>query len=193
VSSVVEENPGQRARAALDRHAWGEAYEVMADADHAGDLAPEDLEVLAQSAWWVGQQDVARDAWERAYTLYAKAGDKLAAANAAAQLAFNLLGAGVPSVLNGWVNRAERLLQGAPEQPVHGLLAVVRGMTAFTGGDLDIAAAAGRPGPGVGRRLRYPGSPGDGAALGGSGAGGPGPGRGRHGAAGRGDRGRRLG
>jgi class 3 adenylate cyclase/ATP/maltotriose-dependent transcriptional regulator MalT len=144
VSSAVEETPGQRAREALDRHAWGEAYEVMADADHAGDLAPDDLEVLAQSAWWVGQQDTARDAWERAYTLHAKAGDKLAAANAAAQLAFNLLGAGYPSVLNGWVNRAERLLQGAPEQPVHGLLAVVRGMTAFTGGDLDIAAAAGR-------------------------------------------------
>jgi tetratricopeptide (TPR) repeat protein len=144
VSSVVEETPGQRARAALDRHAWGEAYEVMADADHAGDLAPDDLEVLAQSAWWVGQQDTARDAWERAYTLHAKAGDTLAAANAAAQLAFNLLGAGFPSVLNGWVNRAERLLQGAPEQPVHGLLAVVRGMTAFTGGNLDMAAAAGR-------------------------------------------------
>ena len=32
----------------------------------------------------------------------------------------------------------------APERPVHGLLAVVRGMTAFTGGDLDIAAVAGR-------------------------------------------------
>jgi class 3 adenylate cyclase/ATP/maltotriose-dependent transcriptional regulator MalT len=140
----VEETPGQRARAALDRHAWGEAYEVMAQADHAGGLAPEDLEVLAQSAWWVGQQDVARDAWERAYTLHAKTGDKLAAASAAAQLAFNLLGAGLPSVLNGWVNRAERLLQGAPEQPVHALLAVVRGMMAFTAGDLDIAAAAGR-------------------------------------------------
>jgi class 3 adenylate cyclase len=116
----------------------------MAEADQAGGLAPEDLEVLAQSAWWVGRQDTAREAWERAYTLHAKAGDKLAAANAAAQLAFNLLGAGLPSMLNGWVHRAERLLQGASEQPVHGLLAVVRGMTAFTSGDLDSAAAAGR-------------------------------------------------
>jgi class 3 adenylate cyclase len=116
----------------------------MAEADHVRGLAPDDLEVLAQAAWWVGQPDIAREAWERAYTLHAKAGDKLAAANAAAQLAFNLLGAGLPSVLNGWVNRAERLLQGATEQPVHGLLAVVRGMTAFTGGDLDTAAVAGR-------------------------------------------------
>jgi class 3 adenylate cyclase len=144
MSPVVDETPAQRAREALDRHAWREAYEVMAEADHAGALAPDDLAVLAQSAWWVGQQDIAREAWERAYTLHAKAGDKLAAANAAAQRAFNLLGAGLPSVLNGWVHRAERLLQGAPEQPVHALVAVVRGMTAFTGGDLDTAAAAGR-------------------------------------------------
>lgn len=144
MGSAVEEAPGQWARAALDRHAWGEAFELMVEADRAGDLAPEDLEVLAQSAWWVGRPETAREAWERAYTLHAKAGDRLAAANAAAQLAFNLLGSGLPSVLNGWVNRAERLLQGAPERPVHGLLAVVRGMTAFTGGDLDTAAVAGR-------------------------------------------------
>jgi len=51
----------------------------------------------------------------------------VAAANAAAQLAFSLLGAGFPSVLNGWVNRAERLLQGEPEHPVHAFIAVVRG------------------------------------------------------------------
>jgi hypothetical protein len=144
VSSVVDETPGQRAREALHRHAWGEAYELMAEADRAGDLSPNDLEVLAQAAWWVGQQDTASEAWERAYTLRARSGDKVAAASAAAQLAFNLLGAGLPSVLNGWVHRAERLLQGASEQPVHGFIAIVRGMTAFTGGDLDTAAAAGR-------------------------------------------------
>lgn len=137
MSSVIDEAPGQRAREALARHEWAEA-------DRAGALGPEDLELLAQSAWWVGQQDAASDAWERAYTLYARSGDKVAAANAAAQLAFNLLGAGFPSVLNGWVNRAERLLQGVSEHPVHAFIAVVRGMTAFTGGDLDSAAAAGR-------------------------------------------------
>jgi class 3 adenylate cyclase len=143
LSSVVDEAPGQRARAALSRHAWREAYEVMTEADRAADLAPDDLEVLAQAAWWVGQQDTASEAWERAYTVHARSGDKVAAANAAAQLAFSLLGAGFPSVLNGWVNRAERLLQGESEHPVHAFIAVVRGMTAFTAGDLDTAAAAG--------------------------------------------------
>ena len=128
----------------------------MTEADHAGDLAPDDLEVLAQAAWWVGQPDTASDAWERAYTLHARSGDKVAAANAAAQLAFNLLGAGLPSVLNGWVQRAERLLQGASEQPVHGFIAVVRGMTAFTGGDLDTAAAAGRRALDIGTSFGIP-------------------------------------
>ena len=122
----------------------GVRLEVMIEADRPGALGPDDLEVLALSAWWVGRQDIAREAWERAYTLLAKAGDKLAAANAAAQSAFNLLGAGLPSVLNGWVHRAERLLEGAPEQPVHALLSLARGMMAFTRGDLDTAAAAGR-------------------------------------------------
>jgi len=156
VSSVVDEAPGQRAREALSRHAWGEAYDVMIEADRAADLAPDDLEVLAQAAWWVGQQDTASEAWERAYTLHARSGDKVAAANAAAQLAFNLLGAGFPSVLNGWVNRAERLLQGESEHPVHAFIAVVRGMTAITAGDLDTAAAAGRRALDVGTTFRIP-------------------------------------
>jgi class 3 adenylate cyclase/ATP/maltotriose-dependent transcriptional regulator MalT len=156
VSSVVDEAPGQRAREALSRHAWREAYDVMTEADRAGDLAPDDLEVLAQAAWWVGQQDTASEAWERPYTLHARSGDKVAAANAAAQLAFSLLGAGFPSVLNGWVNRAERLLQGASEHPVHAFIAVVRGMTEFTAGDLDTAAAAGRRALDIGTTFGIP-------------------------------------
>jgi class 3 adenylate cyclase len=143
-SAVVGDTPLERARAALARHAWQEAFDAMTEASQAGDLGPDELEVLAQAAWWVGRQDTARDAWEAAYTLHARAGDKLAAANAAAQLAFNLLGSGYPSVLNGWTNRAERLLEGEPDHPVHAMIAAVRGMTAFVGGDLDTAAACGR-------------------------------------------------
>jgi len=36
VSSVVDDTPGHRAREPLDRHAWGEAYEVMTEADRTG-------------------------------------------------------------------------------------------------------------------------------------------------------------
>jgi hypothetical protein len=46
----------------------------MAEADNAGELTPDELEVLAQATWWVGRPDTAREAWERAYTLHAKAG-----------------------------------------------------------------------------------------------------------------------
>jgi class 3 adenylate cyclase/ATP/maltotriose-dependent transcriptional regulator MalT len=156
VSAVVDDTPVQRARAALSRHAWREAFDLMTEIDQAGDLGPDELEVLAQSAWWVGQQDTARESWERAYTLHARAGDKVAAANAAAQLAFNLLGSGYPSVLNGWASRAERLLAGEPDHPVHALVAAVRGMTAFVAGDLDTAAASGRRALDIGTALDIP-------------------------------------
>jgi hypothetical protein len=73
----------------------------MTEADRAGDLAPDDLEVLAQAAWWVGQPDTASEAWERAYTLHARSEDKVAAANAAAQLAFHLLGLASPRCSTG--------------------------------------------------------------------------------------------
>jgi hypothetical protein len=58
------------------------------------------LEVLAQAAWWVGQQDTASEAWERAYTLHARSGDKVAAANAAAQLASSATLRGRPNDLD---------------------------------------------------------------------------------------------
>ena len=43
----------------------------MVEADRTGELTSDELEVLAQAAWWVGQQDTARESWERAYTLHA--------------------------------------------------------------------------------------------------------------------------
>jgi class 3 adenylate cyclase len=156
VSAVLDETPAQRAREALSRHAWNEAYELMAEADRAGDLGAEDLEVLAEAAWWVGQHEASREAWERASTLHARCGDKVAAAHAAVRLAFGLLPTGARSVLNGWLNRAERLLQGQPETPVHALLAVVRGVAALTTGGLDTAAELGRRALDLGTRFDIP-------------------------------------
>jgi class 3 adenylate cyclase len=144
MSSVIDEAPSQRGRDALERHAWREAYEIMAEADGAGDLGADDLEILAQAAWWVGEPAVAREAWERVSNMHARAGDKVAAANAAAQLAFYLLGTGQMSAMSGWLRRAERLLAGEPENPVHAMIALVRGLTAFTSGDLDTAAELAR-------------------------------------------------
>jgi hypothetical protein len=41
-------------REALQRHAWREAFEQLRGSDAAEPLPPEDLELLAEAAQWVG-------------------------------------------------------------------------------------------------------------------------------------------
>jgi class 3 adenylate cyclase len=156
VSTVLDEAPAHRAREALARHQWREAYDLMVEADGRVDLTPEDLEVLAESAWWVGEPEMSREAWERASTLYAKAGRKLEAANASGHLAFALLGTASRSILAGWLNKGDRLLQDVPESPVHGLLAAVRGMDSLTIGALDAAVELGKRALDIGTRHNVP-------------------------------------
>src|SRR5205823_13898754 len=92
----------------------------------AGQLTPPDLETLAQAAWWTGQLPVAIDARERAYAAATKSGDVQTAVVAAINLGTdNMLRHAYP-VADAWLNRAERLLEGLPENPGHGWLAVGR-------------------------------------------------------------------
>jgi len=44
-------------REAVRRYAWREAFELLSAADQAGGLGADDLEGLAQSAWWNGRSD----------------------------------------------------------------------------------------------------------------------------------------
>ena len=67
-------------RDAVARRAWPEAYEALSGATASGELQPDDLELLAKSAWWVGRQNEAIEARERAYATYVDRGDVPAAA-----------------------------------------------------------------------------------------------------------------
>jgi hypothetical protein len=60
-------------RDALRRHAWHEAFEQLSAADAAEPLPPEDLELLAQAAWWVGRLDGCIAVHERAHAVYPSA------------------------------------------------------------------------------------------------------------------------
>lgn len=77
MSKVLEESPSQRAREALSRHAWQEAYDLIAVAERTGELSADDLEILAQAAWWTGRPETSHESWERAYAAHVKAGDKV--------------------------------------------------------------------------------------------------------------------
>jgi class 3 adenylate cyclase len=124
----------------MERHAWREAYEILAEADRTGLLSADGLRMLAEAAWWSGEPDVVLDTLERTYGAYLKEGDRSAAAMAAFELARqNAMRMARPEA-GGWFAQAERLAAEVPESPVHGYLAWMRGFMAAMQGDLDVAA-----------------------------------------------------
>ncbi len=70
-----------------------------------------------------------------------RAGDHLAAAGAAVRVALHLLfdTALLVAPVRGWIRRAERLLEGHDEAPVHAWLAVVRNYERLLSGDFQSA------------------------------------------------------
>lgn len=126
-------------REAVRRHAWREAYELLHAADQAGALEPDDLERLADAAWWNGRANDCVGAWERAYTAHLEAGRAGRAAMAAIQLAREQFGLNAAAVGNAWLNRAQRLLQDQPVGVEHGYLARVMAGRAMGAEDFDRA------------------------------------------------------
>jgi class 3 adenylate cyclase len=131
-------------REAVDRHAWEEAREAFVAADNEQTLAPNDLELLADAAWWSGYPDEATDALQRAYTAYAEAGDHTAAATVAVRLAYLAFRRMAVSVGAGWMAKAEHMLEDKPESGAHAWVQLLRQAAALLiRGDLDDAITQG--------------------------------------------------
>jgi len=142
-----------RAREAVARRSWREAYDLLTSADASGDLSPEDLELLAEAASWAGPTERCISARERAYAAYLDAGDRRSAARLGLELFrdFGLRGAG--SVAAGWLKRAERLLADEAECCEHGYLAYRQSRAASAHGDLEGALRDTRRAVELGRRF----------------------------------------
>ncbi|HKO86540.1 MAG TPA: LuxR family transcriptional regulator, partial [Actinomycetota bacterium] len=74
-----------RARDAVRRESWAEAYERLRALDPAG-LEPRDLEALANAAWWLSRSDESIANRQRAYAGYMAAGEGPRAAWCAGRL-----------------------------------------------------------------------------------------------------------
>jgi ATP/maltotriose-dependent transcriptional regulator MalT len=130
----------QRAREAVQRESWVEAYEELAAVD-LSDLAPRDLEALADAAWWLSKMDESIAARQQAYAAFAASGDELKAAFNAGRLSVEHFLREEPAVGAGWLMRAQRHLEGQEESIEHGFLAVLEATVARFTGDLDGAMA----------------------------------------------------
>src|SRR4029077_9494946 len=70
VETPAEDDGLQVGRDAFTRHAWRQAFETLHHANREQPLAVEDVERLAESAWWIGRIDECIAARERAYAIY---------------------------------------------------------------------------------------------------------------------------
>jgi class 3 adenylate cyclase len=127
-------------REAAGRRAWREAYELLRDADDGERLTAEDLEQLAEAAWWTGHLEEAMGLRERAYTAHVAAGEGVRAGLVALKLSMDNLTRGTVTVGGGWLARAQRLL-GSGEELQHGHLALIRALNVNEAGDYDTALA----------------------------------------------------
>jgi class 3 adenylate cyclase len=140
VSSRTAEDSVSAGREALARHAWGEAFELLSEADRSRPLSPQDLEVLGEAAWWAGQADAMIQTRERAFSAYMEEGNQTRAAAVALKLASDYSHRLERAVAQGWLSRARRLLEKLPESAEHGYLERVEGVHIHeAGGDREEA------------------------------------------------------
>ena len=136
MTGASDPTPLERARAAASRGGWQEAYALLVAADSGGLLGPADLPLLADVAYAAGHLDVTIETWERAHREAVQASDVVAAAGAAAKVAMHLLiDTALMAPVRGWLTRAERLLEGQEETPVHAWVAVGRSYERLLAGD----------------------------------------------------------
>jgi tetratricopeptide (TPR) repeat protein len=155
VATRAREDVPEAGRTAFARHAWREAFETLTSARAIRALAVEDDERLAESAWWIGRVDDCIAARERAYVTYMDQRKPRPAAAVAVRLAEDFFRRQAKSLGNGWLKRAERLLQDVPECREHGPLLRLHAVLAFESeGDVDKALGMARRTSDIATRFR---------------------------------------
>ena len=99
---------------------WERGLGLFEEADASVELGPEDLEAMAEAAWWAMRPDDAIDVLERAYAGFVQADNNARAALVALTLSREHGAKLEGSAATGWFNRATRHLASEPEGAEHG-------------------------------------------------------------------------
>lgn len=138
-----------RAHEAFQRRDWQAAYDAFLG---LGALTADDHDALAESAHWLGLPDVAIDSYRQAYGLHVDAGSPRRAALSAFNLAIYLRLRGDGAQADGWLARAQRLLDAETEGAEHGYPLYLQ-IARLMGSDLEAAVASSRRMQDLGRRF----------------------------------------
>lgn len=134
--------PLARGRASFERKAWGSAYRELNAAAGDAALCAEDLERLAFTARLLGNQTECADLLARAHQEFLNQGETARAARAAIWLAFHSHFRGEAARGNGWVARANRILEAHAQECVEsGYLLHLSAVQTFFEGDAAKAHA----------------------------------------------------
>ena len=101
-----------QARQCYRSRAWGEAQRLLLRADRTTPLGVEDVERLATSAYLIGRELDFHRFLARAHHAHLEDGDQPRAARCAFWLGLTLLFRGEMGQANGWLVRAQRLVEG---------------------------------------------------------------------------------
>jgi DNA-binding CsgD family transcriptional regulator len=135
-------NDLERGRERYQARAWASAHEAFARADDVQPLEAEDLERMAVSAYLLGRDAEYLQVLERAHQAYAAAGACARAARVAFWLGFRQLLRGELGIANGWLGRAERLVERHQGDCVErGYLALLVAQQQIGSGSWDAAYA----------------------------------------------------
>jgi ATP/maltotriose-dependent transcriptional regulator MalT len=140
--------------AALKRGDWSAARAAFESVLGHEEVAAA-LEGLGRAAWWLDDLSTTFPARERAFQLYREAGDPAAAARVAISLALDYLDfQGEVFVCQGWLQRAESLLEPLGRTPELGWLRGYQGVFAQeVEGDLPKSRRLGVEAGAIGREL----------------------------------------
>ncbi|HET9423607.1 MAG TPA: helix-turn-helix transcriptional regulator [Nocardioides sp.] len=141
------------ARDALARRDYRTAYAALREADDHGPLPADDLSMLADAAWWLGQISEFLDLTERLHQAYLADGRVDLAAVHALGIGGTWMMRGELAQGSGWFNRGRRLLEGQPRGQGHGLLLYFDALEALGEQRLDDATAAAKELQGLGPQL----------------------------------------
>jgi len=112
----------QAGRTALAQQSWSQALEHLRRADAETDLSADDLQNLAEAAWWNGNMDECGDLLRRAYARYLQDQQPRRAAMIALKLAEHFFHKAARIVGAGWLKRADKLLHNAEDSLEFGYL-----------------------------------------------------------------------
>ena len=137
----MERNPDtEPARETVRSGPWLELYGRLAARDPAG-LDGDELEALAEAAWWLCRTGESIAARHRAHAAFRRAGDAKGAARTAARLFHEHFYRGEQAVAAGWLRRGFREVEREPGGVERGWLEFAQAELHLHQGPLDRAAA----------------------------------------------------